>query len=195
MEWSAAGEDEPFPGVFVWDGSELISRGDGGQKHLAGRPSFFLLVYGSCSCGGVCRSHREQVQPRDMSNIENSDSPLALQVQLPAPKKTSHRSDFLGPVRGFRASVPGGNGEVDRTQGDCATLPKGTDLQYVLRRWRSVTGTAAGCGRRVDTGANETWGSFSAVGYESKNLHTHWWHSRSVKELRNCSSSKLAAII
>lgn len=192
MEWSAAGEDELFSGVFVWDGSELISRGDGGQKHPAGRPCFAclrqLFVWRRLSKSqraGPTSQHVQYWKFRLSSGFPSA---------APAPKKTSHKSDFLGPVRGFRASVPGGNGEVDQTQRDCATLPKGTDLQYVLQRWRSVTGTAAGCGRRVDTGANETWGSFSAVGYESKNLHTHWWHSWSVKELSNCSSSKLAAI-
>lgn len=60
------------------------------------------LVYGSCSCGGVCQSHREQVQPHNMSTIENSDSPLAFQVQLQRQRRPPISLTFWAPSRGFR---------------------------------------------------------------------------------------------
>lgn len=56
-----------------------------------------LLVYGSCSCGGVCQRHREQVQPHNMSNIEKSDSPLAFQVQLQRQRRPPISLTFWAP--------------------------------------------------------------------------------------------------
>lgn len=192
MEWSAAGEDELFSGVFVWDGSELISRGDGGRKHLAGRPCFCLFT-AAVRVEASVKVTGEQVQPHNMSNIENSDSPLAFQVQLQRQRRPPVSLTFWAPseASGLRFRVG-----TERWTGH-----RGTVLRFQKVQTFSMCCSAGGVSQELllDVAAESTpeptkpEGVSVRFGYESKNLHTHWWHSRSVKELSNCSSSKPAA--
>lgn len=114
-------------------------------------------------------------KPPNMSNIENSDSPPAFQVQ---PQRQRRPPVSLSPWAPSEASGLRFRVGMENRTGHRGTVPRFQKVQT-----SSMCCGAGGASQELlldvgagsTTGAKETWGTFGAAGYESRNLHTHWW--------------------